>query len=258
MEVHDVTQLKYEAERELNKVKEEIERKRLTDLIYEDKLNVVLDRHAPHNNIHIPINEVHPIIKSNQNYSNRKNNNNLKSSSLMVFDKEELQANSNFIKIGQNLVGESEFLPIKDNNENFTKKFNHEKNKDFTANNSNLYNNFNDNNVQEKNNYGINMNELYSHLDDITELNGKMNIASKYRTFKHDYNKDIKSIEKVGRPIAQVESNDILKYNNIIKEVLNENSSYNTERDNDKSEIVIIPELPVNTELLIDFEESKN
>lgn len=130
-EVNEASQLKFEAERELSKIKEEIDKKKLFDLVYEDKLNIILDKHAPHNNLHIPISEVHPLYLN----KNTGKHLNLKSISTMVYNKEELlderdssiygigiNQMSNLANRGKTLIGNSEFIPITEGKKSEKKK----------------------------------------------------------------------------------------------------------------------------------------
>jgi hypothetical protein len=227
MDVKEASQLKYEAERELNKIKEEIERKNETNLMYEEKLNYVLDKHAPHNNMHIPLEEVHPLyIKPTKT-----KHQNLKSTSTMVYandeyiDEKEENKNriknynkfSNLASIGQSLVGESEFVPIVNNSKNF-KKYTEEikdeggeyedrvemgemKNKSHYR--DNLKNDYFDkdydrdweNNIDRYRDKNLNLNdnfvEMYSKLNEISNLNNKMDPTSKYKTIGNNFDTDI-------------------------------------------------------------------
>jgi len=101
------------------------------DLLYDHQFSEILEKHAPYNNTHIPINEVNQgyiIANRNKNQPNH----HFKSTSTMVYNKEELvnerlNNNSNnfnnshynnrndyssLAKVGKSLVGDTKFIPI--------------------------------------------------------------------------------------------------------------------------------------------------
>jgi len=100
MDVKEVSDLKYDSERELNKIRDEIEKKKMTNMMYENKLNTVLEKHAPYNNLQIPINEVHPLFLPNNKETIRRRLN-LDSTSTMVYNQNEYY---NEISSGNNSI----------------------------------------------------------------------------------------------------------------------------------------------------------
>ena len=149
MDVIEATQLKNEAEKELQYIRKELAKNKMASLAYDAELNQVLEKHAPYNNLHINIKEVDPL------YSLRNVRKDIQTTSNMIYSTDMVnEQNLNRVKqlsalaqAGQNLVGlkaESEFIPINGPNEN---------------NNNNEYNNeINNNNIMEndpKNNIAI-------------------------------------------------------------------------------------------------------
>ena len=61
MDVIEATQLKNEAEKELQYIRKELAKNKMASLAYDAELNQVLEKHAPYNNLHINIKEVDPI-----------------------------------------------------------------------------------------------------------------------------------------------------------------------------------------------------
>jgi hypothetical protein len=130
----------------LGKIRDDIERKKVTNIVYEDKFTEVLNKHAPHNNLHIPYHEVNPIkpkeIEFNDNMSSLAN-------------------------VAKKFITKSEFVPIEQ------PKI-HERDTSIVN-----YNQQND------------MTNLYSKLNQITDLNNNINYKSKYNTLKKNYETDI-------------------------------------------------------------------
>lgn len=60
-EVVEAKRLKFEAENQLYSIREEINKKKANEAIFEVTFNKILEKNAPYNNLHIPIHEVHPI-----------------------------------------------------------------------------------------------------------------------------------------------------------------------------------------------------
>jgi len=88
----------------LNFIKNELDRKRIVELAYDNKVNEVLEKHAPYNNMHIPISEVNPL------YINRVKNSNgeLKSKSTFLVD----DTSNDKLDRSSYLHGNSEFISI--------------------------------------------------------------------------------------------------------------------------------------------------
>lgn len=99
------------------------------NVVYEYKLNDILEKHAPYNNIHLPISEVHPIYKNRSDYDP---NEQLKTNSRMVqiprendlYDNLRLQKLNSLAKTGESLVSNSDFsskLDFASSKNNFNK-----------------------------------------------------------------------------------------------------------------------------------------
>jgi hypothetical protein len=186
MDVTEASQLKFEAERELNKIKEEIERQKMTNLLYEDKLGFVLEKHAPYNNLHIPYEDAQQMQINTKMFPV-----NLKSTSTLVFNKDEINLEkqnkmSNLAKRGQNLMGDSEFVPIMSTkiNTNTRSKLKLPEELDdlglgqnLENSNNNQFFNYNEihNASKQENVYeDSQLDALYSKVKDISDLNAKM------------------------------------------------------------------------------------
>ena len=157
MDVIEATQLKNEAEKELQYIRKELAKNKMASLAYDAELNQVLEKHAPYNNLHINIKDVDPL------YSLRNVRKDIQTTSNMIYNTDMInEQNVNRVKqlsalaqAGQNLVGlkaESEFIPINGPTEN---------------NNNNEYNNEINNNMMgndPKNNIAISKTE-YKNLD---------------------------------------------------------------------------------------------
>jgi hypothetical protein len=163
--------LKFEAEHELNKIRDEIEKRKITNIIYEDKLSDILEKHAPHNNLHIPISEVHPRYMSKDivTPSNHYNNNRLRS------EEDFIEPMSNLAKVGKTFITKSEFVPIEDGRGDYGAP------KDIV--------NYT---VAKMNETGGNFRDLYSKLNEITELNNK-GVRANYNTMAKNYEVNIHS-----------------------------------------------------------------
>ena len=129
MDVVEANQLKNEAEKELQHIRQELLKNKMANLAYESKLNQVLEKNAPYNNLHINVKDVDPL------FSLRNQQKNIQSSSNMIYATDMInEQNVNRVKqlsalaqAGQNLVGlkaESEFIPINNPNENNDFDFN--------------------------------------------------------------------------------------------------------------------------------------
>ena len=117
MDVIEATQLRNEAEKELQYIRKELTKNKMASLAYDAELNQVLEKHAPYNNLHINIKEVDPL------YSLRNIKKNIQTTSNMIYNTDMInEQNVNRVKqlsalaqAGQNLIGlkaESEFIPI--------------------------------------------------------------------------------------------------------------------------------------------------
>jgi hypothetical protein len=140
MDVIEANQLKNEAEKELQYIRQELAKNKMASLAYDAQLNQVLERHAPYNNMHINIKDVDPL------YSLRNVRKDLQSTSNMIYSTDMInEQNVNRVKqlsalaqAGQNLVSlkaESEFIPINSPEEN----------NDFNNEGNNLGNNYENN-----------------------------------------------------------------------------------------------------------------
>ena len=131
MDVIEATQLKNEAEKELQYIRKELAKNKMASLAYDAELNQVLEKHAPYNNLHINIKEVDPL------YSLRNIRKDIQTTSNMVYNTDMInEQNVNRVKqlsalaqAGQNLIGlkaESEFIPINSPIENNNNEYNNE------------------------------------------------------------------------------------------------------------------------------------
>src|SRR5690242_10140084 len=145
----DATHLKFESERELEKIRDEIERKKVTNILYEDRLIDILEKHAPHNNLHIPIADVNPIYAMKKASQNR-----LRSEEefIEVNNSSNQKQFSNLAKAGQKFITKSEFVPIEDG------RYDYNTTKDVV--------NYN---TAKMNESGTNFRELYSKLNELAE-----------------------------------------------------------------------------------------
>jgi hypothetical protein len=212
LDVTEAAQLKFEAEREFNNLRDEIERRRVTNIMYEDKLNFVLEKHAPYNNLHIPVNEVNPIMMNNYPIKSRQLN--LKSTSTMVYNKEEYLEEkekntqrgerdtlSRLAQRGKNLMGDSEFVPIVQPTKRGKDEFLNVPN-ELDNNISNVIQNNDEVNHIPINDYSVSMgtgqfNEMYSKLNEISKLNSQMDPSNKYKTLKSNFDNEINSANKL-------------------------------------------------------------
>jgi len=104
------------------------------ELVYDQQFTEVLERHAPYNNTHIPINEVNPMYIVANRHKNQPNHH-FKSTSQMIYNNEDIvnerlsnnynnnNYNDSFYKnnsnkysslanVGKSLVGDTKFIPI--------------------------------------------------------------------------------------------------------------------------------------------------
>lgn len=213
LDVTQAAQLKIEAEREFNNLRDEIDRKRVSNLLYEDKLNFVLEKNAPYNNLHIRLDEVNPI--STNNHTNIKQHLNLKSTSTMVYNKEdylkekqefthreERDSFSRMAQRGKNLMSDSEFIPIVQPTKRGKGVFLNIVSNELDNNISNVVNNSDDVNNIPINDYSVcigtgQFNEMYSKLNEISKLNWQMDPNNKYKTLKSNFDNDINTENKL-------------------------------------------------------------
>lgn len=146
-EVVEAKRLKFEAENQLYSIREEINKKKANEAIFEVTFNKILEKNAPYNNLHIPIHEVHPIeIKRKRKEDEERLVNgklNSKSEFIYMNDDDLIRnfRNDNKNKsdvVVKSLEGNSEFIH---NNESSIRRSN--------TNNLNFHNNDIENNNEE-------------------------------------------------------------------------------------------------------------
>ena len=234
MDVIEATQLKNEAEKELQYIRKELAKNKMASLAYDAELNQALEKHAPYNNLHINIKEVDPL------YSLRNVRKDIQTTSNMIYSTDMInEQNVNRVKqlsalaqAGQNLIGlkaESEFIPISNPNENNN---NNEYNGDININNNigesdpknniaisktgykNLENEsypiYQQENINNKENNEFNnepkilddyMNKgeysnMYKQLVDIANINHEMGSENKLKTLNKNYDIDYNNFNK--------------------------------------------------------------
>ena len=119
-DVAEANQLKNDAERELNYVKDELMKQKMNNILYENKLNQTLERHAPYNNLHIPYSEVNPVNNNVSVSGSLNQNKNLQSVSTHLYMNDMINEGninqarelSSMAKLGQSLMNVSELVPI--------------------------------------------------------------------------------------------------------------------------------------------------
>ena len=229
MDVIEATQLKNEAEKELQYIRKELEKNKLASLAYDAELNQVLEKHAPYNNLHINIKEVDPL------YSLRNVRKDIQTTSNMIYNTDMVnEQNVNRVKqlsalaqAGQNLVGlkaESEFIPINSPNEN-NNEYNNEINNEIMENdpknniaisktgyknlesesypvyqqenNNNKENEFNNepkilDDYMNKGEYS----KMYKQLVDIANINHEMGAENKLKTLNKNYDIDYNNFKQ--------------------------------------------------------------
>jgi len=253
MDVIEANQLKNEAEKELQYIRQELAKNKMASLAYDAQLNQVLERHAPYNNMHINIKDVDPL------YSLRNVRKDLQSTSNMIYSTDMInEQNVNRVKelsalaqAGQNLVSlkaESEFIPINGPEEN----------NDFNNEGNNLGNNYENNlNANDpKNNIAISktgyknldsesykiyqqkenenfpgsnepkilddyMNKgeysnMYKHLEDIANINHAISSENKLKTLNKNYEIDKRAFEQ---KLKEQENKHINEFDKLLKEM---------------------------------------
>ena len=214
MDVVEANQMRNEAERELQYIREEVMKSKMNKILYENKLGKVLEKYAPYNNLHINIRETDPL------YSLQNMRKDLKSQSDLIYSTDMInEGNVNRVRqlsalaqVGQSLVGESEFIPINDNNNN---GYNNNNYNSFRNNNS-KFNSFNGNNING-NNYNLNNNV------DGNEFSLGNNNSNNNNNNNNNNNIDTNSFGK-GNSDNNVENNDDNNTNNNHETVDLENS----------------------------------
>ena len=227
MDVIEATQLKNEAEKELQYIRKELEKNKMASLAYDAELNQVLEKHAPYNNLHINIKEVDPL------YSLGNVRKDIQTTSNMVYNTDMVnEQNVNRVKqlsalaqAGQNLVGlkaESEFIPINSPNEN-NNEYNNEINNDIMENDpkNNIaisktgYKNLESESYpvyQQENNKENEFNNepkilddymnkgeysnMYKQLVDIANINHEMGAENKLKTLNKNYDVDYNNFKQ--------------------------------------------------------------
>ena len=248
MDVIEATQLKNEAEKELQYIRKELAKNKMASLAYDAELNQVLEKHAPYNNLHINIKEVDPL------YSLRNVRKDIKTTSNMIYNTDMVnEQNVNRVKqlsalaqAGQNLVGlkaESEFIPINSPNENNV-EYNTEINNDIMENdpknniaisktgyknlesesypvyqqeNSNKENEFNNepkilDDYMNKGEYS----SMYKQLVDIANINHGMSSDNKLKTLNKDYDIDYNDFKQKH---SEQQKTIINKFDQLLKEI---------------------------------------
>ena len=230
MDVIEATQLKNEAEKELQYIRKELAKNKMASLAYDAELNQVLEKHAPYNNLHINIKDVDPM------YSLRNVRKDIQTTSNMIYNTDMInEQNVNRVKqlsalaqAGQNLVGlkaESEFIPINGPNENNNNEYNNEINNNIMENDpknniavsktgyKNLDNEsypiYQQDNINNKENEFNNepkilddyMNkgeysDMYKQLVDIANINHEMGAENKLKTLNKNYDVDFNNFNQ--------------------------------------------------------------
>ena len=246
MDVIEATQLKNEAEKELQYIRKELAKNKMASLAYDAELNQVLEKHAPYNNLHINIKEVDPL------YSLRNIRKDIKTTSNMVYSTDMVnEQNLNRVKqlsalaqAGQNLVGlkaESEFIPINNPNEN-NNEYNTEINNDILENDpknniaisktgyknlesesypvyqqENKENEFNNepkilDDYMNKGEYS----NMYKQLVDIANINHEMGADNRLKTLNKNYDIDYNDFKQKH---TEKQKNIINKFDQLLNEI---------------------------------------
>ena len=219
MDVAEANQLKGEAERELKYIRDELLKTKMNNILYENKLNQVLERNAPYNNLHIPFNEVDPFNGAHNRIQSGKN---LQSTSSMVFANDMVNEGninrvrelSSLAQVGQSLVGESEFIPIQTTNEDITPNVNTKNNE---VNNSNQNSTKILDDYMKKGDYQ----DMYQKLVDIANINHQMNPEAKVRTIGKNLEVDYDAINS-----RQGQKEEIKKLDDMLKDIVEKSNKY--------------------------------
>ena len=199
MDVAEANQMRNEAERELQYIREEVMKSKLNKILYENKLGKVLEKYAPYNNLHINVKDVDPL------YSLQHTKKDLQSTSNMIYATDMVnEGNVNRIRqlsalaqVGQSLVGESEFIPINDNGNGYGNR----NNNTFNFGNGSFNNNIN-------NNSNINNNNSNIYNSNISNNNNNIN-------FEGTFNQGNNNNSRTGSFNQNLNQSNNNNYNNI-------------------------------------------
>ncbi len=202
MDVVEANQMRNEAERELQYIREEVMKTKMNKILYENKLGKVLEKYAPYNNLHINVRETDPL------YSLQNMRKDLKSQSDLIYSTDMInEGNANRVRqlsalaqVGQSLVGESEFIPINENNNN-NGYYNNFNNNSIRNNGYSKFNNFNGNNINgnnsnlnnnvDENSNNNNINNNNNNLDTNSFGKGNSNIDNNVENNENNNNNEI-------------------------------------------------------------------
>ena len=223
-DVAEANQLRNDAERELNYVKDELMKQKMNNILYENKLNQTLEKHAPYNNLHIPYSEVNPLSNHNNNVSisgSLNPNNNLQSVSTHLYMNDMVNEGnlnqarelSSMAKLGQSLMNVSELVPIVSSQQLTESKVNDNVNVNANMNMNALPSNqmsigFNTDEVggeeevkvmdEYQNNMSSDFKEMNNALEHIALLNQQLNLDNNVKTMNNNLDLEL-SIKKNDR-----------------------------------------------------------
>ena len=222
-DVAEANQLRNDAERELNYVKDELMKQKMNNILYENKLNQTLEKHAPYNNLHIPYSEVNPLNNNNNNnvsISGSLNpNNNLQSVSTHLYMNDMVNEGnlnqarelSSMAKLGQSLMNVSELVPIVSSQQLTESKVNDNANVNLNMNalpSNQMSIGFNTNEVggeeevkimdEYQNNMSSDFKEMNNALEHIALLNQQLNLDNNVKTMNNNLDLEL-SIKKNDR-----------------------------------------------------------
>lgn len=221
-DVAEANQLRNDAERELNYVKDELMKQKMNNILYENKLNQTLEKHAPYNNLHIPYSEVNPLNNNNNNNNvsisgSLNPNNNLQSVSTHLYMNDMVNEGnlnqarelSSMAKLGQSLMNVSELVPIVSSQQLTESKVNDNANVNMNALPSNQMSiGFNTDEVggeeevkvmdEYQNNMSSDFKEMNNALEHIALLNQQLNLDNNVKTMNNNLDLEL-SIKKNDR-----------------------------------------------------------
>ena len=221
-DVAEANQLRNDAERELNYVKDELMKQKMNNILYENKLNQTLEKHAPYNNLHIPYSEVNPLNNNNNNNNvsisgSLNPNNNLQSVSTHLYMNDMVNEGnlnqarelSSMAKLGQSLMNVSELVPIVSSQQLTESKVNDNANLNMNALPSNQMSiGFNTDEVggeeevkvmdEYQNNMSSDFKEMNNALEHIALLNQQLNLDNNVKTMNNNLDLEL-SIKKNDR-----------------------------------------------------------
>ena len=225
-DVAEANQLRNDAERELNYVKDELMKQKMNNILYENKLNQTLEKHAPYNNLHIPYSEVNPLSNNNNNNNvsisgSLNPNNNLQSVSTHLYMNDMVNEGnlnqarelSSMAKLGQSLMNVSELVPIVSSQQLTESKVNDNVNVNANMNMNALPSNqmsigFNTDEVggeeevkvmdEYQNNMSSDFKEMNNALEHIALLNQQLNLDNNVKTMNNNLDLEL-SIKKNDR-----------------------------------------------------------